>query len=82
MLGFDLGHLATGEVKHLLAQQFQDDHVVLAKALAGATGAHNVTDEGGPVLRPLLFQDLRMWRAHTHTHTQKKITPICHSALL
>ena len=68
MLGFDLGHLSAGEVEHLLAQQLQDDHVVLAQALAGAAGAHYVTDEGGPMLRPLLLKDLHV---RTHTHTEK-----------
>lgn len=58
MLGLDLGHLSTGEVKHLLAEQLQDDHVVLTEALAGPTGADNVCDEGGPVFGPLLLQDL------------------------
>lgn len=58
MLGLDLGHLSAGEVKHLLAEQLQDDHVVLTEALAGPTGANDVCDEGGPVFGPLLFQDL------------------------
>lgn len=60
MFGLDLGHLATREVKHLLAEQLQNDHVVLTEALAGTTRPHNVTDEGGPVLGPLLLQDLQM----------------------
>lgn len=59
MLGLDLGHLATGEVKDLFAEQLENDHVVLTKALAGTTRPHNVTDEGGPVLGPLLLQDLQ-----------------------
>ena len=58
MLCLDLGHLSAGEVKHLLAEQLEDDHVVLTQALACATRAHDVTDEGGPVLGPLLLQDL------------------------
>lgn len=58
MLGFDLSHLSAGEVKHLLAEQFQDDHVVLAEALARTTRSHDVADERGPVLWPLLLQDL------------------------
>ena len=58
MLGLDLGHLPAGEVKHLLAEQLEDDHVVLAEALAGAAGPHDVADEGGPVFGPLLFQYL------------------------
>lgn len=58
VLGFDLSHLSTGEVEHLLAEQLQDDHVVLAEALACAACSHNVADERWPVLRPLLLQDL------------------------
>lgn len=59
VLGLHLRHLATGEVKHLLAEQLEDDHVVLTEALAGAAGAHDVADEGGPVFGPLLLQDLK-----------------------
>lgn len=59
VLGLHLGHLAAGEVKHLLAEQLEDDHVVLAEALAGPAGTHDVTDEGGPVLGPFLLQDLQ-----------------------
>lgn len=58
MLSFDLGHLSTGEIKHLLTEQLQDDHVVLAEALTGAARAHNITDKCGPVFGPLLLQDL------------------------
>ncbi len=58
VFGFDLSHLPAGEVKHLLTEELQDDHVVLTQALAGATRSHNVTDERGPVLRPLLLQNL------------------------
>jgi len=65
VLGLDLGHLSTGEVKDLFAEQLEDDHVVLAEALAGAARAHDVADEGGPVLGPLLLQDLP--GASTHT---------------
>lgn len=59
MLGFDLGHLATGEVKDFLTEELENDHVVLTKTLTGSTGSHNVADEGGPVLWPLLLQDLK-----------------------
>lgn len=59
MFGLDLSHLATGEVKHFLAEQLEDCHVVLTEALAGPTGPHYITDEGGPVFGPLLFQDLQ-----------------------
>lgn len=59
MLGLDLGHLATREVKHLLAEQLENDHVVLTEALAGSTCPHDVSDEGGPVFGPLLLQDLQ-----------------------
>lgn len=59
VLGLHLRHLATGEVKDLLAEQLQDDHVVLTEALAGPTRAHDVADEGGPVFGPFLLQDLK-----------------------
>ena len=68
MLGFDLGHLATGEVKNLLAEQFEDDHVVLTEALAGPTRAHDITDEGGPVFGPFLLQDLNQSREDDVCH--------------
>lgn len=68
MFGFDLSHLAAGEVKHLLTEELQDDHVVLTQALTGATRSHDVTDERGPVLRPLLLQDLHTDR-NTVSHT-------------
>lgn len=29
VLGLDLGHLSAGEVKYLLTEQLEDDHVVL-----------------------------------------------------
>lgn len=67
MLGLDLGHLAAGEVKDFLAEQLENDHVVLTKALAGTTGPHDVTDEGGPVLGPLLLQDLQT-QTDTYCH--------------
>lgn len=59
VFGLHLGHLATGEVKHLLTEQLEDDHVVLTEALAGPTRSHDVADEGGPVFGPFLLQDLR-----------------------
>lgn len=68
VFGFDLSHLAAGEVKHLLTEELQDDHVVLTQALTGATRTHDVTDECGPVLRPLLLQDLHTNR-NTVSHT-------------
>ena len=68
MLGLDLGHLSTREVKHLLTEQLEDDHVVLTEALAGAAGSHDVTDERGPVLGPLLLQDLE-GKEERFTHT-------------
>lgn len=64
MFGLDLGHLPAGEVKDLLTEQLEDDHVVLTQALAGTAGTHDVTDEGGPVLGPLLLQDLHKQRRH------------------
>lgn len=66
MLGFDLGHLSTGEIEDLFTEQLQNHHIVLTKALAGATCSDDVTDEGGPVLRPLLLQDLRKHRDKPH----------------
>lgn len=63
VLGLHLGHLAAGEVKNLLAEQFQDDHVVLTEALARPTRPHDVTDEGGPVFGPFLLQNLTQIRA-------------------
>lgn len=68
MLSFDLSNLATGKIKHLFTQQFQDDHVVLAEALTGPAGSHNIADERWPVLRPLLFQDLQREAATHETH--------------
>lgn len=59
MLGFYLSNLATGKIKDFFTQQFEDHHVVLAEALAGPAGSHNIADKRGPVLRPLLFQDLQ-----------------------
>lgn len=64
VFGLHLRHLAAGEVKHLLAEQLEDDHVVLAEALAGPTGTHDVADEGGPVFGPFLLQDLRAEQGH------------------
>ncbi len=58
VLGFHLGHLAAREVKNLLAEQFEDDHVVLTEALAGPTRSHDITAQGGPVVGPFLLQDL------------------------
>lgn len=64
VFGLHLGHLAAGEVKHLLAEQLEDDHVVLTEALAGPTRTHDVADEGGPVFGPFLLQDLRAEACH------------------
>lgn len=55
----DLSHLATGEVKDFLTEQLEYCHVVLTEAFTGSTGSHYVTDKGGPVFGPLLFQDLQ-----------------------
>lgn len=59
VLCLDLSHLAAGEVKHFLAEQLEDCHVVLTEAFAGSTGSHYITDKGGPVFGPLLFQNLQ-----------------------
>lgn len=55
----DLSHLATREVKDFLTKQLEYCHVVLTEAFTGSTGSHYVTDKGGPVFGPLLFQDLQ-----------------------
>lgn len=60
MLGLHLGHLATGEVKHLFTEQFEDDHVVLTETLTGPTCTHNITYKSGPVFGPFLLQDLKV----------------------
>lgn len=70
MLSFYLSNLATGKIKHFFTQQFEDDHVVLAEALTGPAGPHDVTDERGPVLRPLLLQDLPREPAPCETHSK------------
>jgi hypothetical protein len=50
--------LVFGEVKDLLAEQLENLHVVLAEDLGGLGAPHEVGDEGGPVVRPFLFEDL------------------------
>lgn len=75
MLSFYLSNLATGKIKHLLTEQLEDDHVVLAQALAGPAGPHDVTDERGPVLGPLLLQDLP--RSQPQSDTQQRHTFYC-----
>jgi len=78
MFGFYLCHLATGEVKHLFTEEFQNDHVVLAKALTGAASTNNVTDKCGPVFWPFLLQDLntntsRNMKANRHFYCSHQI---------
>ena len=51
-------HLIAGEVEDLLRQQLEDLHVVLAQHLRGFGTADEVGDEGRPVVRPLLLEDL------------------------
>lgn len=70
MLSFYLSDLATGKIKHLFTEQFQDHHVVLAEALTGPAGSHDIADERRPVLRPLLFQDLQGEAATRETRTK------------
>ena len=53
MFGFRLSHLTRAEIEDLLAEKFQDDHVVLAQGLVGLGCANDVGDEALPVLRPL-----------------------------
>ena len=50
-----LGHLAAREVEDLLAQEFEDDHVVLAERLVCLGRTHNVRDEALPILWPFTF---------------------------
>lgn len=64
MFGLHLGHLAAREVKHLLTEQLEDDHVVVTEALAGPTRTHDVADESGPVFGPFLLEDLRAEECH------------------
>jgi len=58
LLDLGLSHLAGREVEHLLAQEFEDHHVVLAQALVGTTGIRDLTDKSIPVSWPLLLDDL------------------------
>ena len=53
MFCFGLCHLTRAEVKDLLAEQLQDDHVVLAQRLVGLGRTNDVRDETLPVLWPL-----------------------------
>lgn len=39
-------------------EQLEDGHVVLAETFIGLTGPNNVTDEGWPILWPLILEDL------------------------
>jgi hypothetical protein len=56
----DLGgrHRVLREVKHVLGEQPQDLHVVLAEHLRRLARAADVADEPRPVVRPLLLEDL------------------------
>ena len=58
VLGLGLGELAGAEVEHLLGEQRQDVHVVVAERLVRLARAHDVRDEGVPVPWPLPLQDL------------------------
>ena len=58
MLRLGLRHLALGKIKHLLAQQLENLHVVLAQRLGRAARPHNVGNEGGPLAGPLLLENL------------------------
>eukprot|EP00967_Tisochrysis_lutea_P015016 scaffold16897_cov24-Tisochrysis_lutea.AAC.1 len=46
------------EVKHLLAEQLEDLHAILAQGLAGLGGADQVWDESAPFVGPVVLQDL------------------------
>ncbi len=58
ILGLGLSHLARREVEDLLAEQLQNFHIVLTDGLVGATRAHQLAYERGPVLRPLELEYL------------------------
>ena len=55
---FGLRHLTEREVKHFLREQLQHNHVVLTERLVGSRGADDVRNKGGPVLGPLVLEDL------------------------
>lgn len=54
-----LGEFAAREVEDLLAKQLEDDHGVLTQRLARLGRCHNVWDECGPLVRPVLLQHLQ-----------------------
>ena len=53
-----LGHLFGGEVKHFFGQEAQDGHVVFADREGAARRRHDLGDKVGPVVGPLLLEDL------------------------
>ena len=53
MFCFGLSHLARAEVEDFLAEQLEDDHVVLTQRLVGLRRADDVGNETLPVLWPL-----------------------------
>jgi len=47
-----------GNGDEALPQELEDGHVVLAESLAGLAGTNQFRNESGPLLGPLLLQDL------------------------
>ena len=48
----------TGQFVRGQPEKLEDDHVVGTEGLAGLAGPHDVRDERGPVLGPLLLHNL------------------------
>jgi hypothetical protein len=58
VLRLGLGQLLGGEVEDLFGEKLENDHVVLAERQVRLRRVHELRDEVGPVVRPLLLQDL------------------------
>jgi hypothetical protein len=58
MLCLYLRHDSLREVEHLLAQQLEDLHVVLAERFAGLGRPNQVWYKRGPFGRPFVLQNL------------------------
>lgn len=52
------GHVVATEVEHLFGEQTEDAHGVLANGLVGSRSCAQIRDECGPVVGPLMFNDL------------------------
>ena len=57
-LDFLSDHLILRKVKYLLTQQFQNLHIILTQYLRSLGRSHEIGDEGWPIVRPFLFEDL------------------------